>query len=851
MAPAVPEIVADVLTAAEARAMLLDDAHGDFGKIPVARLVDHILAVTEDADWPVRKAALAALSRRYGFAVRDGLAVTRSPARGAVLGEYRTGRAAQGTSKDSARPYVTALVSLAPLRTSCGCSDFLRSSLGLCKHGLVVIEHLARSNALAKADGRRTREPKAPRLSWDPVHPPRASDDRLLRVRYESVAGARSPTGFRGATPDAATLADASKRLRFINRLRRALADGALVGDPAVLRLLDEEHARATRRRAGEAALGRAMKCLASLRRKLYPYQVQGVERFLSRGRLLLADDMGLGKTTQAIAACHALHGAGLARRGILIVPASLKPQWKREWDATTSVSLMRVDGSPEERNRIYADTRSGFLVIGYEQLLRDLEGVRRFAPDIVVLDEAQRIKNWATKSAAYVKSLEAPYRLVLTGTPMENRFDELASIMDFVDDVALEPKWRLAPLHQLDRGDGASGRGGARNLDLLRGRLAGSMLRRVRHDVLSQLPPRTDTRVPVEMTPAQVERHDELLQPIAQIVHRSLRRPLSQPEFLKLMSMLTMQRILCNGVAQADFDDHWPRIQPEARPTPALLEGMFAPKLATLRGLVEQVVLGQRRKTVIFSQWRAMLRLAEWSVRDLLADAGMRAVFFTGAESSRLREHAIVDFHDDPAVTVMFLSDAGGVGLNLQHAASCCINLEVPWNPAVLEQRIGRIYRLGQSKPIDVYNLVSEEGIEARIAMLVAQKKAVFSSLFDGTTDEVRFEGSASFLESVRKIVEPIDVPVGDAETEPEGTAAEVAAEAAETPTAAPAPAPATEVPAEPTEGSPPLTAPRVTRHPDGSLRIDVPPALAGPLAAMLEALAASLRGSAEPPIS
>ena len=98
-----------------------------------------------------------------------------------------------------------------------------------------------------------------------------------------------------------------------------------------------------------------------------------------------------------------------------------------------------------------------------------------------------------------------------------------------------------------------------------------------------------------------------------------------------------------------------------------------------------------------------------------------------------------------------------------------------------------------------------------------------------------------------MRKIVEPIDVPVGDAETEPEGSAAE----AAETPTAAPAPAPATEVPAEPTEGSPPLTAPRVTRQPDGSLRIDVPPALAGPLAAMLEALAASLRGSAEPPIS
>src|SRR6476620_5318045 len=99
------------------------------------------------------------------------------------------------------------------------------------------------------------------------------------------------------------------------------------------------------------------------------------------------------------------------------------------------------------------------------------------------------------------------------------------------------------------------------------------------------------------------------------------------------------------------------------------------------------------------------MLRLAEWAVRDLLAEAGQRAVFFTGAESHKQRERAIVDLHDDPAVSVMFLSDAGGVGLNLQRAATCCINLELPWNPAVLEQRIGRIHRLGQTQPIDVYN--------------------------------------------------------------------------------------------------------------------------------------------------
>jgi hypothetical protein len=145
----------------------------------------------------------------------------------------------------------------------------------------------------------------------------------------------------------------------------------------------------------------------------------------------------------------------------------------------------------------------------------------------------------------------------------------------------------------------------------------------------------------------------------------------------------------------------------------------MFTPKLGVLRGLLDQVVVAQRRKVVVFSQWRAMLRLSEWAVRDLLEGAGLRSVFFTGAESSKLRERAIIDFHDDPSVAVMFLSDAGGVGLNLQRAASACINLELPWNPAVLEQRIGRIYRLGQTLPIDVYNLVSEEGaVEQKLSL-------------------------------------------------------------------------------------------------------------------------------------
>src|SRR6202043_182027 len=145
------------------------------------------------------------------------------------------------------------------------------------------------------------------------------------------------------------------------------------------------------------------------------------------------------------------------------------------------------VDGTPADRQAFYETHRSGLFIINYEQLIRDLETIRRWAPDLVVLDEAQRIKNWATKTALSVKGLAPPYRLVLTGTPMENRLDELASIVEWVDDLALEPKWRLASWHTTPV-DGRTEIGGARNLDTLRTRLATCMVRRVRHEVLTQL---------------------------------------------------------------------------------------------------------------------------------------------------------------------------------------------------------------------------------------------------------------------------------------------------------------------------------------------------------------------------
>ncbi len=130
--------------------------------------------------------------------------------------------------------------------------------------------------------------------------------------------------------------------------------------------------------------------------------------------------------------------------------------------------------------------------------------------------------------------------------------------------------------------------------------------------------------------------------------------------------------------------------------PEESVLKGLFAPKLMELRQLVRQIVLEQGRKVVVFSQWRRMLTLAHWAVSDLLGEGGLRAGFFTGAEGQRRRTHTSGEFHEDPGGRRRCTRDAGGGGLNLKREANCVVNLELPWNPAVLEQRIGRIYSIG-----------------------------------------------------------------------------------------------------------------------------------------------------------
>lgn len=744
----------------EARRQLLARAQcGVFAPIAAHWIVDHLLVtVQRNAGWPVLRDALEATIERMALARREGWRVHERPSDRFGVYSIRDPRA--GVLADRAL-----LRGVQPIAGSCGCADFLRNSLGLCGHLLIVLADLAEARRTWEAAALRGPIPAIPRaggFTWDPVCPLYGSVDWLRRVAWQGPGDPPAP-GRKALDTHGRYrpewLADDARRLTVLTGIRRTLrlrSGTSPPCDPALVTLVEDEH----RRLREDASFDRDRESIeAQLDRlsiELYPFQRASVFRFLAKGRLLLGDDMGLGKTAQAIACATVLVQLGRIDRVLVVCPAPLKSQWVAEWRRFSRVAIAVVEGPPRARRVIYRRFARGSLVVNYEQLRRDVDLVRDWAPEMVILDEAQRIKNRATQTARAVKRLEPRFRLALTGTPLENRLDELVSIVEWIDAFALEPSWRVSAWHTVP-GIGTQSARGIRELGTLRERLDPIFLRRTRKEVIGELPPRRDTELSIVMVPDQSRPHQALRKEIAKLLSVAKKRPLTLVEFNELMGLLTAQRVIANGMAQVEYLRIWKDLQTQ-KPTPQVLESLSSPKLSEFRELTAELLAQPARKIVVFGQWRRALLLAHWAIHDLLEARGERAVFFTGKESLKRRTHNVVDFHDDPHTRLFLSTDAGGTGLNLQRAADCVIHFELPWNPAVLEQRVARVHRLGQTKPIDVYRLVSRGSIESRLAALLDDKKALFDELFDGDQDTVSFRSSGSFLGRLVEIYPPRD---------------------------------------------------------------------------------------------
>lgn len=647
-----------------------------------------------------------------------------------IFSEFRVG------NPQSKSSYRVAIRGLNPGDNFCECPDYATNELGTCKHIEFALAQLEKKRG-AKAAFARGYHPPFSELYL------RNDGGRAIYFR----AGTDCPLAVSKA---AALLFDKSRgwvlHENLYGELEYFIAAAAKSGHE--LRAYDDAldfvaGQRDAERRAAaldelfpRGADDAALKKL--LKAKLYAYQAEGALFAVRAGRALIGDEMGLGKTIQAIAAAEILARHFGVSRVLVICPTSLKYQWQSEIARFAGRESRVLSGGRTQRQKEFA-LDDFCKITNYEKLKSDLDLIAEWAPELVIVDEAQRVKNWNTIAAKALKRIDSPYAVVLTGTPLENKLEELISIVQFVDQHRLGPTWKLLHQHQVKDETGRVT--GYTGLEKIGETLAPVMIRRRKSEVLLQLPERTDQNLLVPMTEMQMIHHEENAQVVTRIVQRWRKtKYLSDTDQRRLTCALQNMRMSCNSTFLLDHEtDHGVKADELA----VLLDGLFAQP---------------ESKAVVFSQWT---RTHDIVIRRLEM-RGIGYVSFHGGVPSEKRPALLERFRDDPDCRVFLSTDAGSTGLNLQHA-STLVNMDLPWNPAILEQRIARIHRMGQKRPVQIVNFISKGTIEEGMLSVLAFKRSLAAGILDGGTGEISLGGSR--LNRFMKDVENVTGNMGEGE--------------------------------------------------------------------------------------
>jgi hypothetical protein len=638
-------------------------------------------------------------------------------------------RVSNPVSKSS---YRVAIRGPVPSANFCACPDYATSELGTCKHIEFTLARLEKKRG-AKAAFARGYQPAFSelylrydgrrcvhfRLGTDCPPAVREAAAGLFEAEHDGLLPERR---FGDIEPFMTMVAKSGHEFRAYDDALDFLA-GLRDADRRAARL---EHLFP--RGAADPGLS------ALLKAPLYPYQAEGALFAVRAGRALIGDDMGLGKTIQAIAAMEILARHFGVSKALVICPTSLKYQWQSEITRFAGrqgeLAARVINGGRAQRQKDYV-LDDFCKITNYEKLRPDLDLIAEWAPELVIVDEAQRVKNWNTIAARALKRIDSTYAIVLTGTPLENKLEELISIVQFVDQHRLGPTWKLLHEHQVK--DEAGRVTGYTGLDRIGQTLAPVMIRRRKSEVLRQLPGRTDQNLLVPMTEKQMLYHRENADVVARIIQRWRKtRFLSDKDQRRLTCALQNMRMSCNSTYLLDQEtDH----------------GVKADELAAL---FDDLFVDPGAKAVVFSQWT---RTHDVVIRRLEA-GGVGYVSFHGGVPSEKRPALVERFRDDPDCRVFLSTDAGGTGLNLQHA-STLVNMDLPWNPAILEQRIARIHRLGQTRPVQVINFVSKGTIEEGMLSVLAFKRSLSAGILDGGGGEISLGGSrlSRFMKDVENV--------------------------------------------------------------------------------------------------
>ena len=610
----------------------------------------------------------------------------------------------------------------------CSCPDFRTNQLGTCKHIEAV--------KIWRTDHRKGKLGDLPPYSSLYLT---YSEDRTIRIRIGSVRRASMRLlASEYFSSDGVALPDKVTELEnFIVRAKEIDPDFHCYPDVLdyISQAKDSDYRKGYLSKLTDEDLDNLLKT------SLYPYQKEGIRFAFEKGKSIIADEMGLGKTVQAIGAAELLRKSGLVSSVLIICPTSLKYQWQKEIEKFTDSSAVVIEGNPIRRAQMYKED-AFYKIVSYHAMNRDVRMKGEMYAECIIMDEVQRLKNWNTQIARSARHIHSDYSIVLSGTPLENKLEELYSVMQLVDQYCLGPYYKF--IEETTVRDETGKVLSYRNLNMVSEKIRSRLIRRRKVDVSLQMPHRTDKLLFVPMTPQQREMHDEWKTAVAQIVFKWKRMHfLSETDRRRLLLMLNQMRMVCDSTFILDQKTR------------------FDTKVEETMNILKDLFESGDEKVVIFSQWERMTRL----IAGELDSAGVRYSSLNGMVPSEKRKKLCDDFMEDPDCRVFISTDAGSTGLNLQ-VASLVINLDLPWNPAVLEQRIARIYRIGQKRSIQVINMVARDSFEERMLSTLNFKSSLFEGIFDGGNDTVVLDDSrlGKVLEGVS---EYLDAPSETAQSD------------------------------------------------------------------------------------
>ncbi len=468
------------------------------------------------------------------------------------------------------------------------------------------------------------------------------------------------------------------------------------------------------------------------LKVNLYPYQKEGIRFAAKAGKAIIADEMGLGKTIQAIGTAELLRKEGLIGSVLILCPTSLKYQWRSEIKKFTDAEVFVIEGSHLKRKEAY-NRPEPYKIISYNSAANDIKILGSLQTDMLIMDEVQRLKNWNTQISRAARKIESDYSVILSGTPLENKLDELYSIVEFVDNFRLAPYYLFKDKHIITDETGKVL--GYKNLNDIGKKLGDILIRRRKKDVKLQMPERSDKNLFIPMTNEQMEMHQEWQNQVRLLVLKWRRMHfLSDKDRKRLLLFLSQMRMVCDSSYILDQKTR------------------YDTKVDECVNIINDIISEKGEKVVVFSQWERMTRL----IAKELEKKEIGFEYLHGGVPSEKRKNLVDNFMNEPSSRVFLSTDAGSTGLNLQSAATI-INIDLPWNPAVLEQRIGRIYRLGQQNNIQVINLVTPDSIEQEMLGKLRFKTSMFEGVLDDGEDSVFITDDkfSKMMETVSGMVE------------------------------------------------------------------------------------------------